>query len=83
MPSQPITAAFAVDAVTGVALPHPVASILPATSDDGIDALRRWQAHVDAGRIGNIVRDSPDRLATEARCREMERILGVRRGGIW
>lgn len=80
MPSQPLTASLP-DPDGGA--PCHVVAILPTTDDGGILAIREWQAHVDAGRIGNIVASSPDRLASEAQVREMERIFGVRRGGIW
>ena len=83
MPSQPLSAAFAVDAFTGVALPRAIATITPDSDPAAIAAVREWQAHLDAGRIGSFVPSSPDRLASEAQVREMERIFGVRRGGIW
>lgn len=63
-------------------IPHPYTFITPDRLDDPREAVRAWQAHIDAARIGHTPPVDPQVAANTARTAALFRSLR-RTGGIW
>ena len=61
--------------------PHPYTFLTPGHPHDPHEAVRAWQAHLDAGRIGHTPPVDPALVANTARAAALFR--SFHKGGTW